>query len=62
SSTGEHDRGLRDLVVQLTTDDLNILRSGGNPIFCDSLLEPVPKFMLEVRLSTLDKCAEYQRQ
>ncbi|KAB8211824.1 hypothetical protein BDV34DRAFT_61776 [Aspergillus parasiticus] len=62
SSPGEHDRGLRDLVVQLTTGNLNILRSGENPIFCDGLLESVPKFMLEVCLSTLDKCANYQRQ
>ncbi|PYH50899.1 BTB/POZ domain-containing protein [Aspergillus niger CBS 101883] len=62
SSTGEHDRGLRDLVVQLTTDNLKILRNGDNPILCDGLLESVPKFMLEVCLSTLDKCAEYQRQ
>ncbi|RDH26340.1 BTB/POZ domain protein [Aspergillus welwitschiae] len=62
SSTGEHDRGLRDLVVQLTTDNLKILRDGDNPILCDRLLESVPKFMLEVWLSTLDKCAQYQRQ
>jgi hypothetical protein len=62
SSTGEHDRGLRDLVVQLTTDNLKTLRSGGNPIFCNSLLTSVPNFMLDVCLSTLDRCAEYQRQ
>ncbi|GJP89766.1 BTB/POZ domain protein [Aspergillus niger] len=62
SSTGEHDRGLRDLVVQLTTDNLKALRSGGDPIFCNSLLASVPNFMLDVCLSTLDRCAEYQRQ
>ncbi|GAA93086.1 hypothetical protein AKAW_11198 [Aspergillus luchuensis IFO 4308] len=62
SSTGEHDRGLRDLVVQLTTDNLKIVRDGDNPILCDGLLESVPKFMLEVWFSTLDKCAKYQRQ
>ncbi|OGM39578.1 hypothetical protein ABOM_011759 [Aspergillus bombycis] len=62
SSTEEHDRGLRDLVVQLTTDNLRTLRREEDPIFCDSLLESVPKFMLEVCRSTLDKCAEYERQ
>lgn len=62
SLTGEHDRGLRDLVVQLTTDNLKTLRSGGDPIFCNSLLASVPNFMLDVCLSTLDRCAEYQRQ
>ncbi|RDH26971.1 hypothetical protein BDQ94DRAFT_164045 [Aspergillus welwitschiae] len=62
SSTGEHDRAIRDLVVQLTTDNLKILRSGKDPIFSDRLLASVPKFMLEICLSTLDKCAGYQRQ
>ncbi|RAH59408.1 hypothetical protein BO85DRAFT_458525 [Aspergillus piperis CBS 112811] len=62
SSTGEHDRGLRDLVVQLTTDNLKALRSGDDPIFCNSLLASVPNFMLDICLSTLDRCAEYQRQ
>ncbi|KAF4772544.1 hypothetical protein HAV15_012138 [Penicillium sp. str.  len=61
NSTGENDRGLRDFVVRLTTDNLTLLRTMENPILDSTLLEIPPAFMLEICLSVLEKCAEYQR-
>ncbi|GIK02037.1 hypothetical protein Aspvir_006080 [Aspergillus viridinutans] len=61
-STGGYDRGLRDLVVQMATDNLVLLRASENPILDGVLLEAVPNFMLDICLSALDRCAKYQRE
>ncbi|KAE8392509.1 hypothetical protein BDV23DRAFT_170833 [Aspergillus alliaceus] len=61
-STEGHDRGLRDLVVQMTTDNLMLLRANGNPILDGTFLEVVPNFMLEICLSALDRCAKHQKE
>ncbi|KAH1393365.1 hypothetical protein V6000_004593 [Aspergillus fumigatus] len=61
-STEDHDRGLRDLVVQMTTDNLLLLRANNNPILDGTFLEAVPNFMLEICLSALDRCAKHQRE
>ncbi|KAF7169365.1 hypothetical protein CNMCM5623_002128 [Aspergillus felis] len=53
-STGGDDRELRDLVIQMTTDNLLLLRAGENPILDRTLLEMVPNFMLDICLSALD--------
>ncbi|RLL97477.1 hypothetical protein CFD26_106509 [Aspergillus turcosus] len=60
-STVESDRGLRDLVVQLTTDNLSLLRAKVNPVLDDNLLEDVPSFMRDICLSAVERCAEFQR-
>lgn len=57
NSTGENDRGLRDLVVRLTKDNLTLLRTIENPILDSTLLKISPAFMLEICLSVLEKCA-----
>jgi hypothetical protein len=57
-----HDRGLRDLVVQMTTNNLLLLRANDNPILDGTFLEEVPNFMLEICLSALDRCAKHQRE
>ncbi|KAJ5507118.1 hypothetical protein N7527_009261 [Penicillium freii] len=59
NSTGENDRGLRDLVVRLTTDNLTLSRTMEYPILDSTILEISPVFVLEIYLSVLEKCAEY---
>ncbi|RLL94481.1 hypothetical protein CFD26_103110 [Aspergillus turcosus] len=61
TSTAEDDRGLRDIVVQLTRNNLPQLRSGQNPILSDQLLKLVPQFMLDICVSAMDECARYQK-
>ncbi|KAF4231148.1 hypothetical protein CNMCM8980_005372 [Aspergillus fumigatiaffinis] len=61
-STEGHDRGLRDLVVQMTTDNLLLLRANDNPILDGTFLEVVPNFMLEICVSAVDRCAKHQRE
>lgn len=62
SSTGAHDRGLRDLVIQLTTYSLRLLRDSDSPVFDRTFLELVPDFLLEIGLSATQRCAEYQKK
>ncbi|PKX90606.1 BTB/POZ domain-containing protein [Aspergillus novofumigatus IBT 16806] len=61
SSTAESDRVPRDLVVQLTTDNLPLLRRGVNPILDGDLLDRVPSFMRDICLSAVERCAQLQR-
>ncbi|GIJ91266.1 hypothetical protein Asppvi_010231 [Aspergillus pseudoviridinutans] len=58
SSTAENDRGLRDLVVQLTTNNLPLLRRAADPILHDNLLECIPSFMRDICLSAVERCAQ----
>ncbi|GIK03872.1 hypothetical protein Aspvir_007947 [Aspergillus viridinutans] len=60
SSTAENDRGLRDLVVQLTTNNLPLLREV-DPILDSNLLEGVPSFMRDICLSAVERCVQLQR-
>jgi hypothetical protein len=62
TSTAEDDRGLRDIVVQLTTNNLPNLRTRENPILSAHLLQLTPQFMLDSCVSTMDECARYQKQ
>lgn len=61
TSTAENDRGLRDIVVQLTRHNLPHLRNARNPILTGQLLKLVPQFMLEICISTMEECARYQK-
>jgi uncharacterized protein YllA (UPF0747 family) len=61
SSTAENDRGLRDLVLQLTTDNLPLLSREVNPILDGELLDRVPSFMRDICLSAVERCAQLQR-
>lgn len=61
TSTAENDRGLRDIVVQLTRNSLSQLRSGENPTLSDQLLKLVPQFMFDICVSAMDECARYQK-
>ncbi|RHZ46513.1 BTB/POZ domain-containing protein [Aspergillus thermomutatus] len=61
TSTAENDRGLRDIVVGLTRNNLPDLRTRQNPILSAHLLELIPQFMLDICVSTMDECARYQK-
>ncbi|GFF40887.1 hypothetical protein IFM46972_06363, partial [Aspergillus udagawae] len=61
SSTAENDRGLRDLVVQLTTSNLECLRRAEDPTLDSKLLDLVPSFMRDICLSAVERCAQLQR-
>jgi hypothetical protein len=54
-STTEYDRGLSDLVVELTLDNLPALRSGKSPILDNDLLRLIPEFATDLCIATLDK-------
>lgn len=68
SSTEENDRGLRDLLVRLTTYKLYTLRDRrpvlrGNPlrpILDENLLERIPSFMRDMCISAINMCEELQ--
>lgn len=61
TSTAENDRGLRDIVVQLTRHNLPSLRTRQNPILSNKPFKRVPQFMLEICVSAMDECARYQK-
>jgi hypothetical protein len=52
---------LRDLVVQLTTSNLALLRRAEDPILDSNLLDCVPNFMRDICLSAVERCAQLQR-
>ncbi|EAW17418.1 uncharacterized protein NFIA_073330 [Aspergillus fischeri NRRL 181] len=57
ASTAENDRGPRDIVVQLTRNNLPQLRTGQDPILSAHILQLIPQFMLDI----YDECARYQK-
>jgi hypothetical protein len=61
SSTTENDSGLRDLVLQLTTAHLPLLRGAADSILDGYLLDRVPGFMCDICLSLVERCAQLQR-
>ncbi|KAG2014436.1 hypothetical protein GB937_006661 [Aspergillus fischeri] len=52
ASTAENDRGPRDIVVQLTRNNLPQLRTGQDPILSAHILQLIPQFMLDIYVST----------
>jgi hypothetical protein len=61
SSTAENDRGLRGLVVQLSTNNMPLLRKAADPLLGGGdLLKHVPSFMRDICLSAVERCAQLQ--
>jgi len=58
----EFDRGLRDMVVELTIDNLATLRGGISPVLDNDLLKIVPDFAVDLCIATLDKFSINQTQ
>jgi hypothetical protein len=62
SSTEENDRGLRRLLVRLTTDNLHRFRGAWSAILDDDFLESIPSFFRDMCFSAVDMCDELQRE
>src|SRR5215471_17354572 len=59
SSTPEQDRGLRDLVVKITVDNLTKLREkkgSDHAILQNRLLKQIPEFAYDLSVAMMDKC------
>jgi hypothetical protein len=69
-STAEYDRGLKDVVIELTRTNLTALRGGGllnlmPPVpvaLSNELLRSVPEFAVDLCIATLDKMYIVNRQ
>ncbi|OXV08566.1 hypothetical protein Egran_03671 [Elaphomyces granulatus] len=62
SLTIENDRGLRDIVMELTMDNLQALRKGTRPILDNDILKQIPDFMHDLCVATLDKYIESKKR
>ena len=64
-STPEHDRGLRDLVIEVTMDHLMTLRDPQGPgsgVLQNDLLQQIPEFAYDLSVAMMDKCVtDWQR-
>ena len=61
SLTVGHDRGLRDIIMELVTDNLPALRKEEKPILDNDLLKRIPDFTHDLCVATLDKYVESRK-
>ncbi|KAN0074894.1 BTB/POZ fold [Elaphomyces granulatus] len=59
-STPEYDRGLKDVVIASTRNNLATLRNWWYPVLNNDLLRSVPEFAVDLCIATLDKYVEDQ--
>jgi hypothetical protein len=62
TSTPEHDRGLRDIVIKVTLDNLVAFRKGDGrrpPILQDGHLKQLPQFSYDLAIAMMDKCVSH---
>jgi hypothetical protein len=61
-SIPEYDRGLKDVVIVSTMNNLATLRHGWFPVLTNDLLNCVPEFAIDLCIAALDKYVENPKQ